>query len=194
MRFAELTDDTWPLFERLFGPGGVQGGCWCAFFRLTGPEFKRAGKDGRKAHVRGEAAAGKPLGLLALADDDEPVGWVAVSPRPDNPRLARSPVAASAGDQAGVWSVTCFYIDRKARRQGLSGALLRAAVEFAARRGARAVEGYPVEVLGKRPGADLYHGTVSMFEKAGFELVERRPPARALMRFRVSADENAGRR
>ncbi|WP_051174147.1 hypothetical protein [Amycolatopsis orientalis] len=89
MRFAELTNDTLPLFERLFGPGGVQGGCWCAFFRLTGPEFERAGKDGRKAHVRGATAAGKPLGLLALADDDEPVGRVAVSPRPDNPRSAR---------------------------------------------------------------------------------------------------------
>ncbi|UUV35268.1 GNAT family N-acetyltransferase [Amycolatopsis roodepoortensis] len=193
MRFAELTDETWPLFERLFGPGGVQGGCWCAFFRLTGPAFKQAGTDGRKAHVRAEVAAGKPLGLLALADD-EPLGWVAVSPRPDNPRLERSPVAASAGDHAGVWSVTCFYVGRKSRRQGLSAALLRAAVDYAAERGARVVEGYPVEVLGKRPGADLYHGTVSMFAKAGFDLVECRPPARALMRFRVSADENAGRR
>ncbi|WP_410577837.1 GNAT family N-acetyltransferase [Amycolatopsis sp. lyj-108] len=193
MRFAELTDETWPLFERLFGPGGVQGGCWCAFFRLTGPEFKQAGKDGRKAYVRGEVAAGKPLGLLALADD-EPVGWVAVSPRPANPRLAKSPVAASAGDQTGVWSVTCFYIGRKSRRQGVSVALLKAAVDFAAGRGAQVVEGYPVEVREKRPGADLYHGTVSTFTKAGFALVERRPPARALMRFRVSADENAGRR
>ncbi|MER6663418.1 GNAT family N-acetyltransferase [Amycolatopsis japonica] len=134
MRFAELTDETWPLFERLFGPGGVQGGCWCAFFRLTGPEFKQAGKDGRKAYVRDEVAAGKPLGLLALADD-EPVGWVAVSPRLDNPRLAKSPVAASPGDHTGVWSVTCFYIGRKSRRQGLSAALLRAAVGFAAGRG-----------------------------------------------------------
>lgn len=193
MRFAELTDETWPLFERLFGPGGVQGGCWCAFFRLTGPEFKRAGKDGRKAHVRGEAAAGKPLGLLAL-DGDEPLGWVAVSPRLDNPRLAKSPVAASGEDPVGTWSVTCFYIARKGRRQGISGALLRAAVDYAAGHGARLVEGYPVDVQGKRPPADLYHGTVSMFESAGFELVERRPPARALMRFRVSANEHLVRR
>lgn len=193
MRFAELAEETWPLFERLFGPGGVQGGCWCAFFRLAGPEFTRAGRDGRKARVRAEAAAGKPLGLLALVDD-EPLGWVAVSPRPDNPRLARSPVAASTEDPAGVWSVTCFYIHRKGRRQGLSGALLRAAVDYAAGRGARVVEGYPVEVQGKRPGADLYHGTVNTFAKAGFDLVERRPPARALMRFRVSADEITVRR
>ncbi|WP_233599217.1 hypothetical protein [Amycolatopsis sp. WAC 01375] len=58
--------------------------------RLTGPEFEQAGKDGRKAHVRDEVTAGKPLGLLALADD-EPVGWVAVPPRLDNPRLATRP-------------------------------------------------------------------------------------------------------
>ncbi|WP_409492677.1 GNAT family N-acetyltransferase [Amycolatopsis sp. cmx-11-12] len=53
---------------------------------------------------------GKPLGLLALVDD-ELLGWVAVSPRPD--------------------------VHRKGRRQGLSGALLLAAIDYAARRGAR---------------------------------------------------------
>ncbi|GAA4541311.1 GNAT family N-acetyltransferase [Amycolatopsis samaneae] len=180
--FAELTGETWPLFERLFGPGGVQGGCWCAFFRLPGPEFKRLGRDGRKEHVRGEADAGRPLGLLALVDG-EPLGWVAVSPRPDNPRLKRSPIAATTVPaDVRVWSVTCFFVHRRGRRRGLGAELLSAAVDFAARGGAEAVEGYPVEVTGKRPGTDLYHGTVKMFLGAGFEVVERRGPGRALVR------------
>ncbi|MFD5250248.1 hypothetical protein ACFWIW_37270 [Amycolatopsis sp. NPDC058340] len=45
----------------------------------------------------------------------------------------------AAGDHAGVWSVTCFHIGRKSRRQGVSAALLLAAVDFAAGRGARRV-------------------------------------------------------
>ncbi|GAA3540024.1 GNAT family N-acetyltransferase [Amycolatopsis ultiminotia] len=177
--FVPLEAGTWPLFERLFGPGGVQGGCWCAFFRLTGPEFRAAGSTGRKDHLRAAAEAGKPLGLLALVDG-QPMGWVAVSPRPDNPRLARSRLLAS--DAPGVvWAITCFYVDRRGRRRGLAGELLRAAVGYATEHGAEVVEGYPV-VNGNRPPADLYHGTVAMFTDAGFTMVEQRGPARALVR------------
>ncbi|MEU4668753.1 GNAT family N-acetyltransferase [Amycolatopsis sp. NPDC023774] len=181
--FVPLDTASWPLFERLFGPGGVQGGCWCAFFRLTGPEFKAAGPDGRKAHVRGEAGSGVPLGLLAVVDG-EPLGWVAVSPKPDNPRLARSTVAASA-EPGNVWALTCFYVDRRGRRQGLAAELLHAAVEYAAERGADVVEGYPV-AAGDRPPADLYHGTLGLFTRANFEVVERRGAARALVRRKIA--------
>jgi GNAT superfamily N-acetyltransferase len=170
------------LLERLFGPTGVQGGCWCAFFRMTGPEFRVTDAEEHRAHVRAEVAAGKPVGLIAVLDG-EPGGWVAVSPRLDNPRLARSKVAAPPDDTtAGVWSVTCFYVHRRARRQGLSKALLVAAVRHAVQHGARIVEGYPVQVQGPRAAADLYHGTVDTFAAAGFELVERRGANRALMR------------
>ncbi len=167
------------MFERLFGPGGVQGGCWCSFFRLSGPDYKAAGREGRKEHVRAEAQAGKPLGLLGIVDG-EPLGWVAVSPRKDNPRLTRSRVMAS--DEPGaVWSVTCFYIHRRGRRRRLATALLRAAVDYAAEQGAESVEGYPVSDA-TRSAADLYHGTTGMFTGAGFEVVENRGPARALVR------------
>ncbi|MFD1150327.1 hypothetical protein [Saccharothrix hoggarensis] len=61
--------------------------------------------------------------------------------------------------------------------------LLEHAVRFAREHGARAVEGYPVERGGaKKSSGDLYHGTVGMFTDAGFEVVERRGPSRALVR------------
>ena len=170
------------MFERLFGPGGVQGGCWCTFFRLANQDYKAAGRDGRKEHIQAETQDGKPLGLLGIVDG-EPLGWVAVSPRKDNPRLVRSRVMAS--DEPGaVWSVTCFYIHRNGRRRGLATALLRAAVDYAAEQGAESVEGYPVEV-GTRSSSDLYHGTIGMFADAGFEVVEKRGLARALVRRRL---------
>ncbi|MGW4398531.1 GNAT family N-acetyltransferase [Amycolatopsis nivea] len=182
--FVPLSAETWPLFERLFGPGGVQGGCWCTFFRLSNPDYKAAGRDGRKEHVRSEARDGKPLGLLGIVDG-EPLGWVAVSPRKDNPRLARSRVMASA-EPGAVWSVTCFYIHRRGRRRGLASALLRAAVDYAAEQGAETVEGYPVEVGPRSTSSDLYHGTTGMFADAGFEVVEKRGVARALVRRRIA--------
>jgi len=60
--------------------------------------------------------------------------------------------------------------------------LLDAAVEYAKARGARAVEGYPVDTGGEKANSgDLYHGTLSLFLDAGFELVERRGKRRALV-------------
>jgi GNAT superfamily N-acetyltransferase len=187
VEIVELTDSTWPLLEKLFGPGGVQGGCWCAFFRMTSGDFRRTSPREHHALVRAEVGAGKPFGLLALRSGD-PIGWVAVSPRLDNVRLRTSQIAAPASreqarDLADTWSVTCFFIHRKARRTSLSARLLAAAVDYASARGARFVEGYPVDPEdAKRESASLYHGTVGTFAGAGFELVERRGTRRALMR------------
>jgi hypothetical protein len=56
-------------------------------------------------------------------------------------------------------------------------------VDFARERGARVVEGYPMDTEGARRSAgDLYHGTLEMFLTAGFTLVERRGTRRALVR------------
>lgn len=182
---VDLTDVTWPLFERLLGPDGLQGGCWCAFFRMTGPGFRAADPGLRQQVVRDAAAEGSPIGLLAL-DGGEPIGWVAVSPRDDLPRLRRSVIAAPpAGTEVlpGTWAVTCFHVPRARRGGGLTGELLHAATHRAIALGARVVEGYPVEPDGHRTPGDLYHGSLSTFLAEGYELVERRGAARALVRY-----------
>lgn len=89
--------------------------------------------------------------------------------------------ASDAGPD--TWSVTCFFVHRSARGQGLARTLVDAAVDYARDRGARVVEGHPVDTEGqKRVSGDLYHGTLDMFLSAGFTLVERRGTRRALVR------------
>ena len=54
-------------------------------------------------------------------------------------------------------------------------ALLEGAVDYARSQGASRLEGYQVETEGTRiPSANVYMGTFTMFERAGFEVVERR--------------------
>jgi GNAT superfamily N-acetyltransferase len=183
VRVVELTEETWPSLAALFGVNRTVGGCWCTWFMRDHKEVRAGWGEGNEEFLR--ARLGSPLGLLAL-DDDGPAGWVAVAPRAVYPRLERSKVAAPADGTApgpGTWSVTCFFVHPKARRRGLAATLLEEAVAFAGGRGARSVEGYPVDTEGeRRPSGDLYHGTLEMFLAAGFTLVDRRGTRRALVR------------
>jgi GNAT superfamily N-acetyltransferase len=185
VRVAELSPATWPALEKLFGPKGADAGCWCMFFRLPNPDFRAGAYEPNRVALRELAGSGKPVGLLAFEGDDA-VGWVAVAPRAAYRRLERSTVARPADpaeDLSGVWSVTCFFVHRTARRSGVGGVLLTEAVRYAGEHGAAVVEGYPVDTQGQRKSsAELYHGTLSLFTDAGFRVVERRGVRRALVR------------
>lgn len=179
MEIVELTARTWPALETLFGANKSVGGCWCTWFLRPHAEVQAGWGAGNREFLRGRL--GTPLGLLAI-EDGEPLGWVAVAPRPSYPRLARSKVAAS-GAGSETWSVTCFFVHPRARRRGLAATLLSSAVDYAAGHGAAAIEGFPVDTGGDRRGSgDLYHGTLSTFLAAGFRLVDRRGTRRALVR------------
>ncbi|HEX2771364.1 MAG TPA: GNAT family N-acetyltransferase [Micromonosporaceae bacterium] len=165
----------WPELERLFGPSGAYSGCWCMWFRISGREFSRNGNAGNRAALADLVATGEPVGLLGYAGG-EPVGWAAVAPRSAYARILRSPALRPVDPaEAGVWSVPCFFIRRHRRRTGVAGALLDAAVHYARPAGAAALEGYPVAVApsGPPPAAELYTGTVPLFERAGFSVAHR---------------------
>ncbi len=62
--------------------------------------------------------------------------------------------------------------------------LLRAAAEYARKRGAAIVEGYPVEPKkGEMPDVFAYTGLASAFRQAGFVEVLRRSKTRPIMRY-----------
>jgi GNAT superfamily N-acetyltransferase len=166
----------WPDLERLFGPSGAYSGCWCMWFRTSGREFSRNGNAGNRTALADLVTAGEPVGLLGYSGG-EPVGWAAVAPRSAYARILRSPALRPVDPtEAGVWSVPCFFIRRDRRRTGVAGDLLDAAVHHAHAGGALALEGYPVAADGGRlpPAAELFTGTVALFERAGFG-VTRRP-------------------
>jgi GNAT superfamily N-acetyltransferase len=173
VEIVPVTPDRWDDLVALAGQRGFTSGCWCMWWRVTSKEFQERHGAGLRQGLHDLVAKGPEPGLLAYVDG-EPAGWVALAPREEYPRLERSPKLRRVDDQP-VWSITCFTIDRRHRRQGLAAALLDAAMDFARERGAEVVEAYPIDTAGgKRPSADLYTGTLAMFERAGFEEVARR--------------------
>ena len=119
-------------------------------------------------------------GLIGY-ENGVPVAWVSLGPRDDYPKLRRSPLMKPV-DERPVWSIVCFFVDRKARGRGLSERMLRAAVDYARSCGARLVEAYPVD-KDKRSHPDfMFFGAKSMYDRAGFREVARRRPTRPVMR------------
>ena len=184
-----VTPERWDDLETLFGPRGAIAGCWCMWFRQTSSEWDWAEAEGRKAELAGLVADDARPGLLAYREG-VPVGWVAVAPRSEFNRLT-SPRARAyrAFDDTPTWVVNCFFIAKGHRRTGVATALLDAAVEHAAARGATVVEGYPVDSEGPRQDDHVFTGTLGMFARAGFVEVQR-SYGRPLVRL----DVGAGRR
>jgi GNAT superfamily N-acetyltransferase len=180
--FHPLTADRWDDLETLFGPRGACAGCWCMFWRLTRSQYVKGKGAGNRRAFRKIVAGNTTPGILAYAGV-EPVGWCAVAPRTDYPALERSRVLKPV-DEKPVWSVSCFYVRRDHRNRGLTTQLLKAASSFAAGRGARIIEGYPIEPApgAQMPGAWAWTGFASAFRQAGFKEVERRSPTRPIMR------------
>jgi GNAT superfamily N-acetyltransferase len=182
LEFRPLTPRRWPDLETLFGERGACGGCWCMFWRLTRAEYEKKKGVGNRRAFKKLVESGKVPGVLAYAVG-APVGWCAVAPRTDYSTLARSRVLAPVDEQA-VWSVTCFFVARPFRRRGVTVELLRAAVDFARKKGAKIIEGYPVEARkGKMPDVFAYTGLPSAFRKAGFVEILRRSRTRSIMRY-----------
>ncbi len=168
-----VSKDRWNDLEKLFGSRGACGGCWCMWWRLTRSEFENNKGDGNRRALRKLIQSGEEPGLLAY-DGNDPVGWICIGPRERYSTLERSRVLAPVDDQP-VWSVVCFFIARGYRRQGVSKVLLEAALEFARKKGAGIIEGYPwPKKDGKSPDPFVYTGLEPIFDETGFEVVARR--------------------
>ncbi len=184
LEFQPLTLERWTDFERLFGSRGACAGCWCMYWKLPRKEFNAGQGEGNRLDQKAIVASGRTPGLLAYVDG-VPAGWCALEPRENYPGLARSRILKPV-DETLVWSVTCFFVDRRYRCQGLTVELLRSAADYVARQGGKVVEGYPTEPRqAKVPPPFVYTGLVSAFLQAGFIEVARRSETRPIMRYYI---------
>jgi GNAT superfamily N-acetyltransferase len=174
LRIEPVTPERWADLVAVFGERGEASRCWCTYFRMPLPDWERTAPDSRRDHLHGVVAGGREPGLIAY-EDGEPVGWVSVAPREEFlSHLSRRRTLRPAPGE-GVWSVLCFVVRPGHRRRGIASALLAAAVDHARSRGARSVEGHPIDESLRRVHAmEAYVGVASMFARAGFTEIDRR--------------------
>ncbi|MBO0889111.1 GNAT family N-acetyltransferase [Candidatus Bathyarchaeota archaeon] len=181
----ELSTETWPDFEKLFGsPAGLVGDgwwCWCTHHHVTSyssPEnlqprtrLERAEKNRRKKADL--VQTGCAHGILVY-ENEEPVGWCQYGPSDELPRMNNSRnyqrLALEKRSKQRLWRITCFVIDKRHRRRGVASLALGAALDAIREKGGGLVEGFPVERTDQGSNY-MYCGTVGMFQRAGFQKV-----------------------
>lgn len=181
LSFHPLTQKLWRDFEILFGAQGACGGCWCMHWKLRGKEYSENTGDNARQMQKSIVDAKIVPGLLAYLEG-YPVGWIAVEPRSAYPKLAHSRTLQPVDDQE-VWSITCFFVEKKHRHKGIAVELIKAALDYVESKGGKIVEGYPVDAKDEKPASFVFTGTAAAFVNAGFTEVARNAPTRPIFRF-----------
>jgi hypothetical protein len=171
MKVKPVDNSTWKDFETLFKSKGAPSYCWCMAWRMTRDELGKNTSVNRKRFIKKRVAAMTPIGLLGYIGD-EPMAWCSIAPRDTHQRLG--------GDERlkEVWSITCFFIKKEYRDQGLVEILIENAKKYAKKNGAKYVEAYPVE-----PDSPSYRfmGFITTFEKTDFSFVKKAGTRRNVM-------------
>ncbi len=187
LKIQSLTPNLWPALEDLFGDNGACNGCWCMYWRI-GKAYGTRPRAKNKRAFHEIVKKGTPPGLLAF-DGDLAVGWCQLTPRDVLPWLDRA-WRLRRVDDVPVWSISCFYIRKGYRRQGVTAALIAAALKTAKSAGAPALEAYPLDAT--LTNSSSWTGYVSTFARAGFRIVARHTPPRPIMRRDLTASFEPG--
>ncbi len=164
-----LTPERFEDFADVINPNRRETHCWCLSHRLPLRDIEELGQGSRERAMRALSEQVERPGVVTYLDG-EPVGWCHISPRSKIPRLVRSTLIRPV-DDVEVWSIICLVVRGGHRKQGLTGQLIEGAVDYAASRGAPAVEAYPVDPPGRMDLTMAFVGTKAMFDRAGFRVV-----------------------
>lgn len=166
-----LDSGTWEDFAGIAQRhNGVWGGCWCMSFHLNGGFAKRTAAQNR-ADKETRVRDGRAHAALVF-DGATAVGWCQFGSSAELPGIKHRREYLAGLPGPGVlpdWRITCFFVDREWRHQGVAAAALAGALNEIARLGGGSVEGYPQDAEGRKvSGSFLWNGTLAMFEREGF--------------------------
>ncbi|GAA3250600.1 GNAT family N-acetyltransferase [Pseudonocardia petroleophila] len=161
-----LDAGSWDAFAELVERNnGVFGGCWCIGFHPERGQrgiSHRAVKEERVRTDRAHAA-------LVLDGDGVAQGWCQYGSPEELPNIKNRRRYEQEAPPRADWRITCVFVDRRHRGQGVARAALHGALDLIARSGGGLVEAISEVTEGRAAaGRFLFSGTVELFEECGF--------------------------
>jgi GNAT superfamily N-acetyltransferase len=149
-----LGPDTWDAFAQLAERhNGVWNGCWCTWFHTFYTEKEHTVEANRalKERLVNEGRAHAAL----VFDGDVAVAWCEYGSPDELPNIYHRKEYEAGLDRLPDYRLTCFFVDKKYRRQGLADVALHGALQLIAQAGGGVVEAYPHDTGGQKMSASF---------------------------------------
>jgi GNAT superfamily N-acetyltransferase len=166
-----LDASTWEAFAELAERNnGIFGGCWCMGYH---PDDSRDAERNRASKQR-RVREGHAHAALVFDDSGTAQGWCQYGSPEELPGIThRREYDKDAPPRPG-WRITCLFVDRKHRGQGVARAALEGALDQIASAGGGLVEAISEVTAGRQAqGRFLFSATVELFEELGFSRVRQ---------------------
>ena len=162
-----LDTSTWAAFAELTERNnGVYGGCWCMAYH---PEVSRTSSARNRAAKERRVGEGRAHAALVFDDSGIAQGWCQYGSPAELPTFKHKREYDKDPPPAPDWRITCVFVDKRHRGQGIARAALDGALDQIAQLGGGLVEAIS-EVTSGRKAQDrfLFSATVELFEQNGF--------------------------
>ena len=161
-----LDASTWDAFADLVERNnGIFGGCWCIGYH---PECGQQGISYRAAKEH-RVRTGGAHAALVLDEDGLAQGWCQYGSAEELPGIKHKREYEKDPPPRPDWRITCVYVDRRHRGQGIARAALAGALDHIAQAGGGLVEAISEVTAGREAqGRFLFSATAELFEDYGF--------------------------
>lgn len=165
-----LDASTWEAFADLVERNnGIYGGCWCIAFHRA---YQRGISDPRTQKEQ-LVRAGQAHAALVFDTCGRAQGWCQYG-SPDELGLKHEREYRKDPPPVARWRITCIFVDKRHRGQGIARAALKGALGQIAAAGGGLVEAISETTAGREAqGRFLFTATVELFEQFGFERVRQ---------------------
>ncbi len=129
---APLSLATWPAYAELIERhNGVFGGCWCMGFHAGPDPWARSPAERREAKRELVEAGRAQAGLVF--DGETCIGWCQFGAPQELTRIKNRKAYEAELASLPDWRITCLFVDKTRRRQGIAALALEAALAEMAR-------------------------------------------------------------
>lgn len=169
-RIEPLDSNTWPAFEALVQRhNGIFGGCWCLYFH---PDCEGRGEsfEGNRLLKKEHVEQGTAHAALVM-DGDDAIAWAEYGTPEELPTIHHRKQYEATSTTAPDYRITCVFVDKRHRRQGVTELAITGALDHIAAAGGGTVESYPHDLTHqtkKMSSSFLYNGTRRLYERLGF--------------------------
>jgi len=160
-----LDESTWESFaELVLRNNGIYGGCWCIAFHTA---YQRGVSDPRTLKEQ-LVRANRAHAALVFDGNGLVQGWCQFG-GPDELALRHARAYHRDPPRRAQWRITCIFVDKRHRGEGIARAALEGALTLIAAAGGGRVEAISETTAGRdAQGRFLFSATVELFERFGF--------------------------